>query len=205
MKDFNSRSFRRAVAPLAIYMRSENRYTYSNILVKITGDEVQRALGHIEEAMGQFSPGYPFVYQFLDDVYNDMYAREARLGTLFSYFTIIALFIACMGLLGLAAFIAEGRKKEIGIRKVMGASTAQILLLLSGQFARLVVIAFAVAVPIGYISLSRWLEGFAYKVPLGWLTFFVAGISVLLIAILTVSYQSFRAARANPAQTLKYA
>ena len=204
MKDFNFLSFRHAVAPLAIYLHPENRYTYSNILVKIDPSNVQETLVHIEQSMAAFSPGYPFTYQFLNEAYSNMYAREIRLGKLFSYFTAMALFIACMGLFGLAAFIAEGRKKEIGVRKALGASKTQILMLLSGQFTRLIVIAFILATPVGYIALSRWLEGFAYRMSLDWLPFATAGGLVLIIALLTVSYQSMRAAMVNPVKSLKY-
>ena len=127
-----------------------------------------------------------------------------RLLIRYSFAVSVLAFIACLGLLGLAAFIAEDRKKEIGVRKVLGASKTQILLLLSGQFARLVGIAFILAAPLGYIGLSRWLEGFVYKVSLGWLPFAMAGGLVLIIALLTVSYQSMRAAIANPVQSLKH-
>ena len=203
MKDFNFLSFKHPVAPLALYLHPTNRYTYENLLIKVNTSDMQVTLAHIEQSMATFSPGYPFLYEFLDQSYNSMYATESRLSKVFGYFTILALFIASMGLLGLAAYIAEGRKKEIGVRKVLGATKTQILMLLSGQFTRLVLIAFALAAPIGYLGLSRWLEGFAYKVPLGWLPFTVAGGLVLVIALATVIYQSMRAALANPVQSLK--
>ena len=204
MENFNYLSFRYAMAPLALYLDTDNRFTYNNILVKINTENVQEVIAHIEESMATFSPGYPFDYQFLDEAYDAMYAREARLGNLFGYFTLLALLIAGMGLLGLAAYVAAGRKKEIGVRKVLGASKADILMLLSGDFARLVAIAFLLAVPVGYIGLTQWLEGFAFRVSLGWAPFAIAGGLVLVITVLTVSYQSLRAAHANSVQSLKY-
>jgi len=204
MKDFNFLSFRREIGPLALYLNADNQYTYSHILVKVNTQNIERSLGHIEQVMAEFSPKYPFEYQFLDDAYNNMYKEEIRLGKLFNYFTILALFVAGLGLLGLATFTVSQRTKEIGVRKVLGASLADILILLSKDYTRLIGIAFILAAPIGYIALARWLEEFAFAINLGWDTFLLAGSLVFLVALAAVAYQSLKAALANPVRSLRH-
>jgi putative ABC transport system permease protein len=202
MKDFNFLSFHQAIAPLAFYQSEE--WPFARLLVKVNPQQMQATLAHLESTMATFSPAYPFTYEFLDDVYNQMYQTEVRLGELFSYFTGIALVIAYMGLLGLAAFLASRRTKEIGVRKVLGASLSDILRLLSKDFLRLVGVAFIVGAPMAAIAMHRWLEDYVYRISLGWETFVIAGGAVLLLAWLSVSYQSMRAALINPVQSLRH-
>ena len=158
----------------------------------------------MESKMQTFSPDFPFEYEFLDDAFNRMYQTEQTLGRIFVYFTGIALAIACLGLFGLAAFMAEQRTKEIGVRKVLGASVPNIMWLMSKDFTLLITIAFAIAVPVAYYAMQQWLDEFAYRIDLGAGIFLLAGLLALLIAWITVSWQSMRAARTNPVQSLRY-
>lgn len=201
MKDFHFLSFRHEMAPLALFI--EENY-FKRILVKVQPGDMQNTVAFLGETMAVFSPEYPFEYDFLDDSYNQMYQTETRLGTLLSYFTFLALFIACLGLLGLATFTARQRTKEIGVRKVLGASLADILILLSKDFTRLILIAFIIAVPIGYFLLNRWLQEFAYRISIEWSMFAITGGAVLIIAWLTVSYQALRVAMADPVKSLHH-
>jgi putative ABC transport system permease protein len=148
-------------------------------------------------------PNNALDYQFLDDTYNHLYKSERRTASLFNTFTVIAILISCLGLFGLATFTAERRIKEIGIRKVLGASVTAIVTLLSTDFVVLVFISILVASPIGYFFMNEWLKGFEYKIELNWLIFAGAGICAVLVALFTISYQSVRAALMNPVKSLK--
>ena len=147
--------------------------------------------------------GMPFSYRFLDDSFNEMYNSEQRVGKIAMIFSILAIFIACLGLFGLATFIAEQRTKEIGIRKVLGASVNGIVQLLSKDFLKLVLIAFVIAVPISWWAMHRWLQDFAYRINISWWIFIIAGFLALVIALLTISFQAIKAAIANPVKSLK--
>ena len=204
LKDYNFHSFHHEVAPLALFMDSGWWFAYQRVFVKVTPGTMQETLTFIEQTMKEFSPSYPFTYSFLDDAYGQMYETETRLGQIFNYFTVLALLIACMGLIGLAAFTAQQRTKEIGVRKVLGASLADILMLLSKEYTRLIIIACVVAIPIAYIGQSRWLQEYALHISIGWSTFLLAGLVVLAISWITVSYQSLRVALANPVKSLRH-
>lgn len=204
LRDFNFLSFHQEMAPLALYIEPEGWFPHQRIFVKVGPDTMQETIAFLSETMAEFLPEYPFVYHFLDDAYNRMYQTEIRLGRLFSSFTVLALVIACLGLLGLAAFTSSQRAKEIGVRKVLGASFSDILVLLSRDFTRLVVIAFVLGSPVAYFAMNTWLAAFAYRTSLGWGTFIAAGAAVLVVAWLTVSYQTIRAARMNPVKSLRY-
>ncbi len=154
--------------------------------------------------MQTFSPDYPFDYYFLDEAFDQLYVAEQKMGQILGVFTVLALGIACLGLFGLGAYAAEQRTREIGVRKVLGASVGGIVLLLSKDFTRLVLIAFVVAVPVAYFAMSRWLEDFAYRIDLSWPIFLMAGSLALAIALATVSYQAIRAALADPVKALRY-
>lgn len=201
VKDFNFQPFKQAIEPLEIRLDTEQ---FARVLVKIDPNDLPVTLAFLEETMATFSPAFPFEYTFLNDAYNSMYETEVRLGSLFSYFSGLALLIACLGLLGLAAFTASQRTKEIGVRKVLGASVPDILLLLSKDFTRLVCIAFVVGTPVAHYAMHTWLQDFAYRITLGWGTFLLAGGAALVLAWLTVSYQAFKAAYANPVDTLRH-
>ncbi len=204
VKDYNFHSFHQEIKPVALFLDSGWWFAYQRIFVKVNAANVQETIGFVERTMADFSPGYPFEFKFLDDSYNQLYQTETRLGGLLSYFTGLALFIACLGLLGLATFTAQQRTKEIGVRKVLGASHVNILMLLSRDFARLVVIAFVFAAPLSYFAMKNWLQDFAYHVPVGLGTLALSGLAVLALAWMTVSYQSLRTAFANPITSLRH-
>ena len=201
MGDFNFLSFRQEIAPLALY---NDAAWFTRVLVRVRPERTREALTHLEATMAAFSPAYPFEYEFVDDAYDRMYQTEVRLGELFGYFTVLALLVACLGLLGLAAFAAEQRTKEVGVRKVLGASVTSVVALLSKDFLKLVAIAFAIAAPVAYLAMQRWLEGFAYRVELGLGVFLLAGGLALAVALVAVSYHAIKAATADPVKSLRY-
>jgi putative ABC transport system permease protein len=148
--------------------------------------------------------GTPFEFSFLDTIYDDQYRNEERTGRVFTIFTCLVLFVACLGLLGLASFAAEQRTKEIGIRKVLGASVAGIILMMSREFTRWVLLANIISWPIAYYIMHRWLQSFAYRSDIGWMVFILSGLIALVIALLTIGFQSIKAATANPIDSLRY-
>lgn len=200
VSDFNFHSFRRQIEPLILYLAPERP---ANILVKISGDNIPETLSQIETKMAGISPSYPFEFQFLDDAYNDLYATDQILGRIFQIFALLALFIACLGLFALSAFTFEGRKNEIGIRKALGANPGDILIQMTKDFMRLIVVALVVATPLAWFSMSYWLEDFAYRIEFGWPTIFFAGLLAVAIAFFTVGFQSLKAARLNPVEALR--
>ena len=201
VRDFNFHSFHQEMAPLMLYLDTDH---YSRVLVKVRPEDMQETIAFLGATMAQFSPDYPFDYHFLDDAYNRMYQTETRLGRLFSYFTTLALLIACLGLLGLATFTAAQRTKEIGVRKVLGATLSDILVLLSKDFIRLIAIAFVLGTPFAYFAMNTWLQDFAYRIEISWPIFLIAGLIALLVTFLTISYQSIKVARTNPVDTLRH-
>lgn len=171
---------------------------------RFMSSDVNGIVGFLREKWETFGKGQPFAYSFLDERFASMYSSEQRIGDIFNAFSLLAIFTACLGLYGLAAFTAEQRTKEIGIRKVLGASLAGIVSMLSKEFLWLVGIAFVFAVPISFFTTSRWLENFAYRVDIGWSVYAFAGGLALLIALVTVSFQALRAAFTNPVDTLRH-
>jgi putative ABC transport system permease protein len=200
VKDFHFASLRDPIRPSIFFSRPD---WLGGVYVKTTGENAPKAIAAAESAWKQFDKKYPFEYKFLDDAFDKMYRKEARTAILFQSFSGIALFIACLGLFGLAAFTAERRTKEIGIRKVLGASVAGITGLLAKDFMKLVLIAIVVASPVAYYFMDQWLSDFAYRIELEWWMFAVAGVLAVAIAFLTVSFQSVRAALVNPVKSLK--
>jgi putative ABC transport system permease protein len=174
------------------------------ITVKIRTNNISETVDSMKEAWDTFSPRLPFEYSFFDDDYNSLYMSEMQTGKIAGVFTMLAVFISCLGLFGMIAYIAEQRTKEIGIRKTLGASVSTITQLLSREYFILVLIANVISWPLGYIVMSRWLEQFAYRIDLGAGIFLISGITSLMIAVLTVSYQSLKAALANPVDSLRY-
>jgi putative ABC transport system permease protein len=164
---------------------------------------MQSKMSELERLYKQSFPGNPFEYFFADEQYNRQYQTEHQYGEIFTTASLLAIFIACLGLFGLAAFTAEQRTKEIGVRKVMGASVSSIVGLLSTDFLKLVAIAFVIAVPLVWIAMSRWLEDFAYKTELSWWIFAGAGVLAGLIALITVGTQALKAAVMNPIKSLR--
>ena len=200
VKDFQFQSLHRPVEPLVLAPFKFYRF----LAIKIRPQGVPETLASIEEVWSQFAPERPFEYSFLDETIDEQYKAEAGLGKIFGYFSGLAVLIACLGLFGLASFTAERRTKEIGLRKVLGASTEKIVVLVSMDFIKLVVIAFLVAAPVAYLVMNRWLESFAHRVDVSLVTFVIAGVGAFVIAGLTVSYQSIKAALTNPVETLRY-
>jgi putative ABC transport system permease protein len=200
VKDFHVGTLRKEIEPLLIHVQNNFMRTMS---VKLAAGNLAPTLALLEAAWKRVVPGRPFVYTFLDDDFNAAYQRERRLRSTFAVFAGLAVFVSCLGLLGLAAFTAESRTKEIGIRKVLGASVASIIGLLSQGFLKLVAIAIVIATPLAYWGASRWLQDFAYRVDVSWWVFALAGAMAVAIAFLTVATQAFRAARANPVHALR--
>lgn len=200
VKDFHYESLRNTIGPLALFInRSPGLISF-----RLKTENLSEIIRVIEEKWSVFASGQPFEYSFLDDRFDEMYRAELRIGTIFAIFSVIAIFVGCLGLFGLAAFTAEQRTKEIGIRKVLGASISGIVILMSKEFVMWVVVANAIAWPIAWYTMDNWLQGFAYRTNLSIWTFAYSAILALLIALLTVSYQGIRAAMANPVEALKY-
>jgi len=204
VKDFHTGSLHNAIMPTILDPHPKWEGFVRQFLVRIRPENVPGTLSALEATWQRFAPDYPFAYSFLDDDVDALYRAEQRFGTLFAAFTVLAILIACLGLFGLAAHTAEQRTREIGIRKVLGAPLESVVLLLSQDFARLVVVAFVVAAPLAYLAAQRWLDDFAYRIDISWGIFLVAGLLALLVAILTVSYQAVRAALADPVKALRY-
>ncbi|MFH1942148.1 MAG: ABC transporter permease [bacterium] len=201
MKNFHFQSVRYEIEPLAIYCRPQ----WMNYLtIRLAPGDMQESLDVVKSIWESTVPNYPFEYRFLDQDFDRMYRGEVRLGSLLQTFTILAIVVACLGLFGLASFTAEQRTKEIGIRKVLGASVPGVMVLLAKEFVKWVCIANAIAWPIAYFILRSWLQDYAYRAPLSWWVFAGSGILALVVALLTVSYQSVRAALANPVDSLRY-
>lgn len=200
VKDFNYANLRQSIQPLVIRNNSGRDNT---IIARIEGQSLAQGLTKAEETFKQFLPHIPFDYTFLEDTFQQMHESDTKMSILFQLFAGVLVFIACLGLLGLAIFAAETRVKEIGIRKVLGASVAGIIRLLSMDFLKLVLVAFFIAIPIAWYVNQNWLENFAYHIDLHWSIFAVSGMLVFGIAFLTVGVQSLRTAISNPAHSLR--
>jgi putative ABC transport system permease protein len=201
VKDFNYESMHHEVIPIITYIQPVQANTVS---IRIVSGRIKEALRDAEVVWKRFNPEYPFQFDFLDDRIAEQYRNEERMMQMFGYFSLLAIFIACLGLFGLASFMAEKRTKEIGIRKVLGASLANIIVLLSREFTILVLIGNIIAWPVAYLAMHGWLNNFAYKTSIGWVVFLLAGVVTLLISLLTVSYQAIRAALTDPAVACRY-
>lgn len=199
-KDFSSNHMEKKVAPMVIRYRSRDS---KFILVRIKPDQMETAIASIEKTYKRFNPQYPFEIKYLDASFAELYKSEQVIGRLSAAFTALAIFIACLGLFGLATFTAQQRTKEIGIRKVLGASVMQILALLSKDFLRLVLIAVGIALPLSAYFMHGWLNKFAYHIEIAWWVFAATGLVAIVLAMLTVSYQSIRTARMNPVKSLR--
>jgi ABC-type antimicrobial peptide transport system permease subunit len=201
MKNFHYQTLKNKIEPLAINV-NPNYLNY--MIVRIPPEGVSESLGFIEKTWKQVIPTYPFEYRFMDDRYDLMYRSEERIGILLRYFAILAVFVACLGLFGLASFMAEKRTKEIGIRKILGASVMQVTKLLCREFFLLIFVANVIAWPAAYFIMKKWLQSYAYRADMGYFVFIGAMLLALFVAILSVGYQAVRAARANPADSLRY-
>ncbi|HMB93668.1 MAG TPA: FtsX-like permease family protein, partial [Rhodothermales bacterium] len=206
VEDFHTASFRQEIGPVVLLGPDPRNTNRPNLLVsaRIEMDDLPRTLAAAEITWKAFAPTQPFRYTFLDQDFAALYRSEHITGRIFSGFAMLAVLIACFGLFGLAAFTATQRTKEIGIRKVLGATVPGIVLLLSREFLKLVGIAFVIAIPVAYFLMAQWLDNFAYRVDMGIGLFLFTGGLALVIALATVSYQSIRAALADPVQSLRY-
>ncbi|MGN6530322.1 MAG: ABC transporter permease, partial [Ginsengibacter sp.] len=199
--DFNFESLHQRILPIVLF-ESNVPDGYRKISVKVSGN-VTVALAQIESTWKKFLPEIPYQYNFLDDNYSKLYESERRQGSIFTVFSCIAIFIACLGLFGLSAFTIIQRFKEIGIRKVLGASTGSIVQLISKDFLLLVLIGAFIAFPIAWYAMNRWLADFAYRINIGWWVFVLAGFIALIIAFATISIQAIKAALSNPVKSLR--
>ena len=200
VKDFHFKSIHEKIEPLVI-MVAANRYNW--VYVKLNSGDLTGAVGAVKDAYKKFSPDRPFDYTFLNEDFDKLYRAEQRTGTIFNYFAWIAIFISCLGLFGLVMFTIEQRVKEIGIRKVLGASVSNLFSLISSDFIRLIIISNVIAIPVAWYAMNKWLDTFAYKITIHWATFALAAAASILIAWLTMSYQSVKAAVANPVNSLR--
>lgn len=201
IKDFHFNSLHVPVNALIIRLGETD--DYGNILVRAEPAKTKQALAGLEKLCKQLNPKFPFTYQFSDEEYAKLYASEQMTGKLANYFSFLAIFISCLGLLGLAMFTAEQRTKEIGIRKVLGASVSSLFVLLSKEFLIFVLIALLIATPVAWWAMNKWLQEYYYRINISWWMFVIAGLAAVLIALVTVSFQAIKAAIANPVKSLR--
>ncbi|MEO7766432.1 MAG: FtsX-like permease family protein, partial [Ferruginibacter sp.] len=202
VKDFHTYSLQHLVEPLVMVMPPAASMG-DNLYVKITKGRVKEGLAHLDKVYRRFDKTNPVEYHFLDANFARQYSTEEKQGQVALVFTLLAILIACLGLFGLATFTAEQRTKEIGIRKVLGASVAGIVRMLSTDFLKLVLVAACIALPVAWLAMGKWLQNFAYHINIDWKVFILAGAIAALIALLTVSFQAIRAAVSNPVKSLR--
>jgi putative ABC transport system permease protein len=201
LKDFNTQSLREAIKPIVIDVK-EYEY-FGVIIIRTQPGKTKEALASLEKVYSNINPNYPFAFQFVDEEYKKLYINEFIMSKLSILFSVLAILISCMGLLGLVMFSAQQRVKEISVRKVLGASVGQIISLFSKDFMLLIFIAFLIAGPLAWYAMNNWLGDFAYKVPLSWWIFVLAGMSAAGIALITIGFQAVKSANGNPATTLR--
>ena len=199
VKNFHYESLRENIGALGLFLNPSSE----NMAVKLSANDFSQTIGAIEAMWNKLAPGQPFSYRFMDESFNTTYEAEQRLGKIFMVFTVLSILIACLGLFGLAAFNAQKRTKEIGIRKVLGASIGQITYRLTTDFLKMVGIAILISLPIGWFAMNKWLEDFSYRIEIGIWIFVLAAFLAVAISIITVSYQSIKAAIVNPIKSLR--
>jgi predicted permease len=204
MKDYHTNSLHQAIEPLILrlFKKSWNSY-WGNIIVRTEAGKTQQAIAGMEKTYKAFNPGFPFRYYFTDEELAHNYKAENTVGLLSRYFAFLGIFISCLGLFGLVMFTAEQRTKEIGIRKVLGASVTGIVQMLSKDFLRLICVSFLIGFPVAWWASNKWLQNFVYRISIQWWMFVVAGLAALLIALITISFQAVKAARSNPVRSLR--
>jgi putative ABC transport system permease protein len=202
VNDFHYSSLHKTIGPVCIMFTSGSRPSAINI--RFAGNSAGQGMEFIKNTWQSVLSGYPFKYQFYDEWFDSMYRAEEYFARTISLFAILAVVISCIGILGLAIFSSERRTKEIGVRKINGATISEILILLNRDFIILVLIAYLIAVPVAWYAMQKWLENFAYRTGLSWWIFVLAGMLALIIALATVSWQSWRAATRNPVEALRY-
>jgi putative ABC transport system permease protein len=200
-KDFNFNSFHYKIEPM--FLLNETNTGFSRLSVKINGRQASQSIAFIQSTWKNIFPEYPFEYQFLDDHFREVYRTDTQISQMVAIMAGLAILISCLGLFGLASFSAEKRTKEVGIRKILGASVKDVVFLLSKHFIGLVLIANLIAWPLAWLALHRWLQDYAYRVAISWWVFVLAGMAALLIALATVSLHAIKAALSNPVKTLR--
>jgi len=201
VKNYHFRSLHHKIEPMILIYRDDPGPV---LAAKLRSDNISKTINYIENLWEKFEPGYPVIYIFVDELLNDWYTSEKRIETIFRYFSCLAIIIACLGLFGLSSFISEQRVKEIGIRKALGASVANIVVLLTKEFTKWVLAANVLSWPLAYFAMQHWLQNFAFRTSIGLGTFILAGVLALVIALLTVGYQAVKVAIANPVDALRY-
>jgi putative ABC transport system permease protein len=204
VKNYHHVSLHREIMPHIFSINPRNFNALRFIFIKVAPQNISDTLNDIRETTKAYAPNFPYEYAFLDQGLEDLYQAERKLGKIFSAFAFLAIFISCLGIFGLASFSAERRTKEIGIRKVMGASVSHIVMLLSKEFSRWILLANVMAWPIGWYAMHEWLQNFAYRSSLNPLLFLFAGLLSLIVAAIPVSYQAIKAAVADPIDSLRY-
>ena len=200
VKDFHFEPLKEEIKPLVITVsKMENIY----LSLKLNTENIQETISFIENKWKEFEPGRDFRYFFVDKNFNSYYTQEERTREILNYFSVLTIFITCLGLFGLASFTAERKTKEIGIRKVMGAYTSTIVLMLSKKFVKLVGISIVISSPFAYFAMKKWLENFAYRTDIGLTEFLISSFLALVIAMISTGYQAVKAASANPAESLR--
>ena len=205
VKNFNIQSLQNAITPFALFHPTSKTYGWgsSSIVARIKPGNISTTVNQFEESWKSFSTSEPFDYSFLDEAFDAQYRSEQRLGSIFTIFAALSIFIACLGLFGLSAFMAEKRTKEIGVRKVLGASVPNVVVLLSKDFLKLTVLASILAFPVAWYFMNKWLEDFAYRITISWWIFIVAASAALVVALLTISFNAIKAAITNPVKSLR--
>jgi ABC-type antimicrobial peptide transport system permease subunit len=199
VKDFNFKPVQQAIEPLVM----KSNFAGGYVVMRTTPANIKKVIRALQSGFQNVYDDYPFSYGFVNEDISKLYATEQRMGRLFNIFSVLSIVISCLGLFGLATFATQRRVKEIGVRKVLGASEAGIVALLSKDFMQLVFISLIIAFPIAWWAMNKWLEGFAYRINIGWWVFAFAGGTAILIAFITVSFQSIKAAIANPVKSLR--
>jgi len=200
VNDYHQVSMKKALVP-TIFLCSPYDGEYFSL--RMNTKNLPNTMNGVEKAWATAFPGTPFSYFFLDDYFNRQYANEQKFGRLFTSFAVLAIILSCLGLFGLSAYTASQRFREIGIRKVLGATVSNITYMLSADFLKLVMIAVLIAAPIVWLVMHKWLQGFAYRINIGWWIFPLAGVIALVIALITVSYQAVKAGLMNPVKSLR--
>jgi putative ABC transport system permease protein len=199
VKDFNFSTMHETVGPLVMELDGN----WGDIMLRLNTKNIPSVISRIKNKWNSMAPGLPFSYTFMDNDFNNLYQAEQQTGQLFITFAVFAILIACLGLFGLVTYAAEQRTKEIGIRKVLGAGVGRIVAMLSKEFVRLVFIASCIGFPLAWWAMNQWLQSFAYRTNISWWVFGIAGITIMMIALVTISLQTIRAAIANPVDSLK--
>jgi putative ABC transport system permease protein len=201
LKDYHNESFQKKIGPQVLWYVPGWNY---NLSIRISSNNIRETIQYIKKQWNELSPDIPFEFQFLDEEYDALYKEEDKFNLLIGYFSLIAILIACLGLFGLVSFSTQRRNKEIGIRKINGAKIFEILIILNKDYIIRVGIAFIIAVPVSWYFMHKWLQTFAYKTELSWWIFCTAGMIALVIALITVSWQSWKASTRNPVDALRY-